>query len=113
MTIFVLVALLVAALISIASWKLRVGTVSHLLAIAALVTLTGVLALLTLLGVAEPNDPGAQQGLIWFLAGALAAAGGGPLTVTVLWLVDRDNPAGGQGSMEQAGECCAAVLGSE
>jgi len=104
MTVFVLVALPAAVLISIASWKLRTGTTSQLVAIATLVALTGVLAALTLLGVADLDDPNEKRGLIWFLAGILAASGGGPLTVTVLWLVDRDNPIGSQGSVQQAGE---------
>ena len=57
MTVFVLVALPAAVLISIASWKLRTGTTSQLVAIATLVALTGVLAALTLLGVADLDDP--------------------------------------------------------
>ena len=77
---------------------------SQLLTIAALVTLTGILALLTLLGAAELNDPEGGQGLVWFLSGALAAAGGGPVTVTVLWLVDRGGPADNKDSVQQAGE---------
>lgn len=104
MTMFVFAALPVAVLISIASWKLRTGTRNQLLAMAALVTLTGVLAVFTLLGVTELDDPGGKRGLIWFLAGTLAAAGGGPLTVTVLWLVDRGNPTGSEGSVQEAGE---------
>lgn len=104
MNSFVLGVLPAAVLISIASWRLRTGTRSQLLTMAALLTLTGILGVLTLLGAVELSDPGARQGLIWFLAGALAAAGGGPLTVTVLWLVDRDNPTGSQGSVQQAGE---------
>jgi len=107
MTVFVLVALPAAVLISIASWKLRTGTTSQLIAIAALVALTGVLATLTLLGVADLDDPNEKRGLIWFLAGTLAASGGGPLTVTVLWLVDRDNPIGSQGSVQQVMERAA------
>lgn len=98
---FVLGVLPAAVLISLASWRLRTGTRSQLLTMAALVTLTGILGVLTLLGVVELSEPGTQQGLIWFLASALAAAGGGPLTVTVLWLVDRDNPTGSQGSVQQ------------
>jgi hypothetical protein len=102
MTTLVLVSAGVGIVFAVLAWLRRDGSPLQLAAstvmLAALV-LDGIL-MLTSDG-ASGFGEGAFDALL-LLAGALAVVGGGPLTTSVLWLVDRVNP--DTQSTQEAGE---------
>ena len=87
----VLVAVAAAVAIAVPAWLVRSGSRRQIVLSAA--TLTGLvlagLVVLTRDGVREWSEAG-RDGLL-LLAGLLAVLGGGPLTTSVLALVDRGN----------------------
>lgn len=102
MIALVLVTAGAGLLLGVLAWLSRDGSPLQLVAstvmLAALV-LDGIVVL-TGDGVGGWGE-GPFDGLL-LLAGALAVAGGGPLTTSVLWLVDRGNPK--KQSTQQAGD---------
>lgn len=103
----VLLVALLAALSALAgfSWWLRAGAPGQLLVVAVL---TAGLAAVGGIRIFADRAADATAGGLWsvviVLCAVLAVAGGGPLTATVLWLVDRGDTRRRGAPVQEAGE---------
>jgi hypothetical protein len=102
MTALVLAVVAAGVVLAVVAWIVRNGSPVQLGLSAAMLAALALAGVLLLTGDgAHTWDAGSRDALV-LLAGGFAVAGGGPLTTSVLWLVDRGNPA--KQSTQRAGD---------
>ena len=100
MTTLVVAVTAAGLVLAVLAWLPRSGSTAQAVASTVMLTALLVAAVLVLAGQGVRGE--AAHDVLLLVAGGLAVAGGGPLTTSVLALVDRGNPAAH--STQQAGE---------
>ena len=100
MTTLVVAVTAAGLVLAVLAWLPRSGSTTQAVASTVMLTALLVAGVLVLAGQGVRGE--AARDVLLLVAGGLAVAGGGPLTTSVLALVDRGNPAAH--STQQAGE---------
>jgi hypothetical protein len=112
MTAAVLALASVALVLAVVAWVLKAGTTVAILLSGVMLACLGAAGIVLLAGDGVVGWREAWWNLLLLIVGGLAVAGGGPLTTSVLALVDRGNTR--SQSTQQAGEVLrgGAVIGA-
>ncbi len=112
MTAVVLALASIGLVLAVVAWVLKAGSTAEIVLSGVMLACMGAVGIILLAGDGVVGWREAWWNILLVVAGVLAVAGGGPLTTSVLALVDRNNTR--SQSTQQAGEVLrgGALIGS-